>query len=344
MKNFHIPTLEDFSNVSSFSMKFIFPIFDVRLISKIFPTALAVTLLSILEVFSVSRSLSVKGGIQSRANQEVYSVGLANLFLSFLFGSMPSSGSVSRSSLMFMLKAKTRFASIISGGFIAILAFFCMPWIQHIPLTSLAAILFLLVPSLIYFSEIKLCFLATKGDGIVFLLTMISCLIFSLDIAFFIGIIISIAFYLSKAADPHMTEYAFNASGRLTIVSPKDHVRRYVRIIGIGKELFFGIVDLLQSSLQKVADDPYVKVIVLRLNSVQYIDASMCFALLRLHEYLRATNRYLVISGITEEVWKVLYRSRIVDEFGRDNLFLTDETKPQLSTWRACLRAEELLR
>ncbi len=256
---------------------------------------------------------------------------------------MPSSGSISRSRFCFFNKAKTRFAAVLSGIFVGILTFFCWRWIRHIPLVGLAAILFLLAPTLIRFSEVKLCFKATRGDRVVFALTMLSCLIFSLDIAFFIGIVISIASYLRKVADPYLVEYAFNTSGRLTIVPKKSHVKRNIRIIGIGRELFFGVVDLLQTALEKIADDPYVKVIILRFNSVHYIDATMCYSLLHLHDYLEAKNRHLIISGLTEEAWKILYRAGIVDKLGKDNLFLKDETKPQLSTWSACIRAEEIL-
>ena len=80
-------------------------------------------------------------------------------------------------------------------------------------------------------------FHATREDAWVFLITFFSCLIFSLDIAFFIGIVISIATYLRKSSTPHLVEYAFNSKGRLIIVNPKEDIHRKVRIIGIAGEL-----------------------------------------------------------------------------------------------------------
>jgi hypothetical protein len=61
-------------------------------------------------------------------------------------------------------------------------------------------------------------------------------------------------------------------------------------------------------------------------------------------DYLKKTKRHLVISGITEEVWATFERVGVIKKFGRDNLFLTDEMNPQLSTWRGCMRAQDMTR
>jgi len=342
-KYFMIPNLGDMGFDDSWEFTFHMFVFDLGLIDKIFPACLAISLLSILEVSSISRMMSVKSGQTIRVNQDVFSVGLANLFLSFLIGSMPASGSLTRSMVNLSNKAKTRFSAIFSGGLVALFTYFSWPYISLIPLAALASILLMVVPSLIHTDEIKLCLKATRGDRIVFILTVLSCIFFSLNIAFFIGVVISIAFYLRRAADPFLIEYAFNSAGRMIVVSPKDERKRVTRIIGVEGELFFGVVDFMQSAINKIIADPYIKVLIIRLNRVHYIDATTCFAILRLHSYLKATDRHLVISGLSEEVWNTFYRTGIAEMIHQDNLFLTDETKPQLSTWRATLRAQDLL-
>ena len=69
----------------------------------------------------------------------------------------------------------------------------------------------------------------------------------------------------------------------------------------------------------------------------------MCLAIQKLHEMLIDSNRHLVISGLTEEVWHVFHRAGLVKEIGLDNLYFTDESNPQFSTWKACLHAQELI-
>ena len=319
------------------------PLLDFSLLNKVFPAAVAISFLAILEVFSISRNFAAKSGHQVHVNQDVFGLGISNTVLSFIFGALPASGSATRTTLSYRLNAKTRLAAIFSGIFTAIIIFFCWPLVQHIPLAALAALLFATVPALMNWQEIKLCFRATREDAWVFLITFISCLIFSLDIAFFIGILISIGTFLRKSSTPHLVEYAFNSKGRLIIVSPKEDVHRKVRIIGIAGELYFASADVFQSALQSVSEDPNVQAIVLRLNNIYHMDASMCLAILRLYETLNSTGRYLVISGLTEEVWHVFHRAGLVKRIGLDNLYFTDESNPQFSTWKACLRAQDLL-
>lgn len=319
------------------------PLIDFTLLNKVFPAAVAISFLAILEVFSVSRNFAAKSGQQVQVNQDVFGLGVGNAVLAFLYGAMPTSGSATRTILSFRFGSKTRVAAVLSGLFTGGIILLCWPLVQHVPLAALAALVMVTVPGLMNWSEIALCFRATREDAWVFVVTFFSCLIFSLDIAFFIGIVISIATYLRKSSTPHLVEYAFNSKGRLMIVNPKEDVHRKVRIIGIAGELYFGSADAIQNALQIIAEDRKTLAIVLRLNNVYHMDASMCLAILRLYETLHSTDRYLVISGLTEEVWHVFLRSGLVKQIGLDNLYFTDESNPQFSTWKACLRAQDLL-
>lgn len=338
-----VKTLGSFQLPSNPLPDFSFPMIYLKILNKIFPAAVAIALLGILEVFSISRTFGAKTGQKILVNQDVFGLGISNFVLSGVVGAMPSSGSASRTALNYRLHAKTRFAAISSGLITGGFLLFLWPLVAHIPLASLAALLIVSVHTLMDWKEIQLTFRATRQDAAVFIITFLSCLFFSLDVAFFIGIVISIATYLKKSATPHLVEYAFNSKGRLVTVSTRDEVHRKVRIIGIGGELYFAAADVFQAALQEVVDDPHVQAIVLRLNNVHHMDASMCLAILQLHDTLRATKRYLVISGLTEEVWHVFHRAGVVKQIGFDNLYFTDESNPQFSTWKAALHAQELI-
>lgn len=343
LKELPIARLGDYQLPAEPTPQMTLPLLDFSLLNKIFPGAVAISLLAILEVFSISRSFAVKSGQQVQVNQDIFGLGVSNTLLSFLSGSLPASGSATRTGLSYRMNGKTRMAAIFSGLLTGAVLFFCWPLVQHVPLTALAALLIATVPALMNWKEVRLCFRATREDAWVFLITFISCLIFSLDIAFFVGIVISIANFLRKSATPHLVEYAFNSKGRLVIVSPKEDVHRKVRIIGIAGELYFASADVFQSALQSVAEDRSIQAIVLRLNNIYHMDASMCLAILHLYDTLKSTGRYLVISGLTEEVWHVFHRAGLVKQIGLDNLYFTDESNPQFSTWKACLRAQDLL-
>lgn len=341
--DWYVKSLKDLGADTFPKLNWYFPTIDLRLLNRVMPAALAITFLGILEVFSVFRTVATKSGQEENSNQQIFAVGIGNAFLAFLMGAMPASGSISRTLLNFRNHAKSRLAAIFSGLMVWLILYLGWSLVGHIPLAALAAILLFVVPGMVDFKQIKFCFSATKADAFVFLLTMSSCLFFSLDVAFFLGIVISIALYLKRAAVPHVVEYAFNTAGRLIVVSKKHYVHRKVRIVGVAGELFFASVDLFQNTFKEVSEDPFVEIIILRLNNVYYMDASMCYALLNLKKRLEKTSRYLLISGITPEVFKVFNKVGLVKDLDRDNLFLTDESSPQFSTWQAYQRAEDLL-
>jgi SulP family sulfate permease len=338
-----VMTLGDLHFTENLIPQFILPFLDLKALNKIFPAAAAIAFLSILEVFSLSRTFASRTGQKEQVNQDVFGVGVGNFFLSFISSAMPCSGSATRSALNFRMNAQTRFAAIFSGILTALIFYFCWPLLQQIPLSALAALLIATVPTLTNWQELKLSFKATREDAWVFILTFLSCLIFRLDIAFFIGISISLATYLKKSSEPQLVEYAFNPKGRLMAVSPHADAHRMIRIIGIGGELYFAAADFFQSAMAPVAEDPNVRAIVLRLNNVHHMDASMCLAIIRLKETLTAKGCHFLISGLTEEVWRVFHRAGIVKQIGLDNLYFTDESNPQFSTWKACLHAQELI-
>jgi sulfate permease, SulP family len=339
---YKVPTVLDLGMSGIPAVKLVVPFINFNFFDILLFPALAVAMLSILEVSSISKGIAARSGQKIRSNQEIFGIGIANFVLSFFYSAMPSSASVSRTTLNFNAGAKTRMASIFSGIITLLLIFLFYPLVKLIPLSALAAILIVMVASVVEIRHVKLCFRATLGDAIAFSLTMASCLVFRLDVAFFIGIVISIIFFLQRAAEPNLVEYVFD-NNKLVVVSPKKFPHRNIRIIGIAGELFFAAVDLFQNTMQRIIKDRDVKVIILRLKNIYHVDASICLAILRLNDYLISTNRYLLISGITEEVWQIFQKCGIVKQLGEDKVFLTSEEKPLLSTKHAVHRAKKLI-
>ncbi len=322
---------------------FSFPKIKLFWLDKLIFPASAIAFMSILEVAAVSKAVHGKSGDFVNTNQEVFGVGLANGMLSFFPGVIPASASISRSIVNYMNGAKSRVSGILSGVFVAGIFYFGFSWLSYIPMASIAA---LLIFSSFYFldkEQVKLCLRATREDAFAFIITVFCCFIFSLDTAFFIGIGVSIISYLRKASEPTYREYAFNRSGHLNVLQIDENLHRRIRILGVGGELFFAVVDSLEETLRKIGKDPHTKVIILRMNGIRNVDASTCLAFLRIHEYLQSQKKIFMVSGITPSVWKVFSSSSLIQKIGKDNFFLADEGRPQLSTWKACLKAQEIV-
>lgn len=320
-----------------------FPFFNLSILNKMVPIGFAIALLSILETTSVAKSIAASSGQRLLLNQEVFGVGIANIFGAFI-GSMPSSGSTLRSTLNYRSGAKTRFAAILNGIISLVFLMGFGFFVNRIPLAALAAILIGTVPSLINMRQFWICIKATKSDAIVLVTTLLSCILFSLDIAFYIGVIMSIILYLKKAAVPQLIECTFNDSGQLERLDNAHCTQHKIRLINVHGELFFGAADLFQRTLKAITeDDQQTRVIILRLKNARDMDATTCLALHQLHEYLKNSGRVLIACSLTQQSWDVLSDSGLVELIGKENLFILDEKNPNVSVQSALKRAKQLI-
>lgn len=321
------------------------PYFNPGIMNNLLPVAFAIALLSVMEASSTAKSVAASSGQHLSTNQEIFGIGLGN-FTSAFIGAMPVSGSPSRTALNYENGAKTRLSALFNSVFVCLILFAFGFLIRHIPVTAFAAILIMAAGSIVNFKQLFLCLKATRSDACVLVLTLLSCIFFSLDIAFYIGVVLSITLYLKKAAIPQLVEFTVDESGVLHSIDHAHlHEPRKIRFIKVEGELFFGAADLFQSTLKSITeDDTTTRVIILQLKNARDIDATACLALQQLYEYLKSSGRYLIGCGITHQIWDVLSDSGMVEQIGKANLFIFDERHPHLSVQKAFLRAYDVLK
>ncbi len=313
------------------------PGLEPMILSKLITIAFAIALLGVLESSAVSKSIAAESGQTLAINQEIFGLGLGNLLAS-LFGAMPGAGSPSRSLLNYQSGGKTRFAAVFSAGVVFLIVFALGYFIRFIPLSALAALSFITATGLVNMRYVMMCIRATRSDAFVLVMTVISCFFFSVDIAFYIGIVLSVIFYLNKASHPQLFEYASRDAAL-------DQSRETgIRVINVYGELFFGAADLFQSTLKALADrNEHLRVIILRLKHARDIDATTCIALLHLHRYLRGHKMHLIICSIPEGPWSVMLNSGVIQEIGPENFFIHNWKSSSASMDQALTRARVIL-
>jgi SulP family sulfate permease len=315
--------------------------------------SLAVAFLASLENTVMSKSLASRTGDRNDINQDMLSVGAANVAAAF-FAGMPASGSLTRSALNFESGARTRIASVFCGliclGGLFLLA--AVPLVSHIPKACLAALVIAIAISLISPHAIRICLRSTSGDAAVLILTFLSALVAPLHIAIFIGVAISIILFLRKAAHPHLVEYEISDEGALRELGEKrKRPNPAISIVHVEGDLFFGAAELFRTQIQRSVVDENLRIIILRLKNARHLDATSVMALEDLIKYTRGIGRHIIISGASRDVYKVLKQSGVlltlqegcIKEEGQTNLFLTHPSNPNISTRDALLRAQELL-
>ncbi|RPJ33840.1 MAG: SulP family inorganic anion transporter [Verrucomicrobiaceae bacterium] len=327
-------------------------------ISGLIGVAFALAFLSALENSLMSKTLASRSGERPDANQDMFSVGIANLAAS-VAGGMPASGSLTRSTLNFESGARTRFASLFSGIYTLGFAFLIaasvgwgVPLIDYVPKAALAALVIAISFSLFNPRHIRICLSSTRDDATVLITTLVATLLAPLYVAIFIGVAVSISLFLRKASKPHLVEYEFSEEGELREMGEKrKRPIPAISIVHVEGDLFFGAAELFRTQIQRTVSDPAIQVIILRLKNARHLDATSVMALEDLIRFMRGKGLHLIVSGASRDVYRVLKHSGVLltlqegcdRRAGESNLFLTNPRNPNLSTRGALKRAQQLL-
>ena len=137
--------------------------------------AIALAVLGLMEAYSIGRTLSTRSATRINATQELASQGVTN-FISSFFTCIPGSGSFSRSSLNYYAGAVTLYSGVFNAAFCAFIYLILAKQAQFIPLTSLAAVLFVIGYSLIDWRYIIRVFRSNRIDAAVCATTLIATL------------------------------------------------------------------------------------------------------------------------------------------------------------------------
>jgi SulP family sulfate permease len=314
----------------------------MHLLPELAGTAIAISILGMLEAASITKGLAAKSGQKIEPNQELVGMGVANIACAF-FGAVPGSSSFARSAVNFQSGARTQMASMMSSVVVLGVLAVGTQVFNFIPVAALAAHLIRIGFKMINWHQIRIAARSTPSDLVVFVVTLGSCLFLRLDTAIYVGIGVSLVLFLKKTSTPTLVEYAINESGNLAELNdPSQRPHPQISIIHVEGELFFGAADLFQEQVRLLADNQNIRVFILRMKNARHLDASTVMAMEYLHEYLRETNRYLLISGSSPDVTRVLENSGLIHQIGRQNIFPA-ESNPTVATRNALKRAKELL-
>jgi SulP family sulfate permease len=310
--------------------------------SQMFGVAVAVAFVSMLESNAMAKSLASRANYRVDGNQDMFSLGAANLACAYLSG-MPASNSLTRSALNYESGARTPMSSLISGVLCLVGALVLGPYIQYVPKAVLAALVICVALSLINKRQIRVCMRSTKSDALVFVVTFAATLMVPLHVAIFTGIGLSVMLYIRKASQPSLVEYTFNQEGNLAELENQDRQHPSISIVHVEGDLFFGAAELFRTQIQRTCSDPNLRIIILRLKNARHLDATSVMALEELIRVMRSNGRDLIVSGAMKDVYRVLRDSGLIDVLGRDNIFLGSAANPNISTRNALKRAQEIL-
>ena len=311
-------------------------------IDSVVNTAFILSLISLVDGTTILKTLSARMGKRCNVNQMVFGMGWANLFCGMGNG-MPSSCSLVRSTTNYVSGARTSVASLFAAAFCFLGILFFGPFFHYVPKAGLATLIILLGFDLFERRPLRIFFKTSRSDTCVFLWTCLSSFVLPLNVSIFGGILLSIVLFLKKAAVPSFSEYVYEGKGLMPVAMGSGNMQSEVSILHVEGNLFFGSAELFRDQIRTVCKRPQLKVMIVKLRGVFFIDATCLLALEELLRYMKAHDRQLILTEVSAKAMTILQRSGLYEMMGADHIFLDDRQQTQIPTLQALQYAKTLL-
>ena len=316
---------------------------DVALFGALLPLAIACTVLSLVESSAVARAIAAETGQRLNTSVEFVGQGLANISAAFV-GAYPTSGSLSRSALNHQNGAESRYSGVIAGVLMLLVLLVFGPVVNHTPIAALAGLLLVVAVDLVNMDKIRLTLKSNWADKISFLATLIGTWVMPLDQAIYLGVAISLIFFLRKARVVNVRQLSITQDDGLSEQQPSDasnNPNPKIRILHLEGHLFFGAAGQLQLALDQAVEAEQVKVLILRLRQAQGMDVTIAAGLISGAQRLQARNKHLVLTGVSQEVKQLLKQTDALPIIGEANVF--DAQPKWFEAFQAALKHAESL-
>lgn len=300
-----------------------FPNFNIAQWENLFPAALALSVLGLMEAYAIGKSLAMKTGSVISANRELFSQGVTN-FVSSFFHCIPGSGSFSRSTLNYYAGARSRFAGLFNSIAVLVMFLFFAPLVEYIPMSCIAVILFVIAYELIDWRYLKRVIKVDRGEAVVCIGTFIATLFVPLAYAVFAGVFLNIALYLRRATELHIAEMVQASNGSFQEYPMNDRRRTPSRFLQIEGNLFFGLGDELRERLIRLAESR-PRVVIFRLKRTHSIDATVLAVFEQFVLQVQSHGGHVILCGVRPQLIRVIDAFGLVETIGRENIFLTAE-------------------
>jgi SulP family sulfate permease len=279
---------------------------------------LTITALGAVESLLCGAVASNMTGVRLQANQELIAQGVGNLLIPF-FGGVPATAAIARTSVGIKSGGRTRMVSLIHALALLASMFILAPLMSRIPLSALAGVLMVTAWRMNEWEAIRFIFgRRFKTAIITFLITMLATITLDLTQAILIGAFISGGVFLNQIAslqidvtsvDPDkLRQRGIEARGRC----------RHVRVAYLTGPLFFAATGTFNEALGKLGP---TNVLILSMRGVSLLDTSGLQVVMALHERLHAAGGRLMISGVHDNVRRMMERGGLVDAVGADSFF-----------------------
>ncbi|WP_405018305.1 SulP family inorganic anion transporter [Kitasatospora sp. NBC_00070] len=285
--------------------------------------ALSVALVALAQAAGIAPSMPNPDGSRSGVNGDFVSQGVANLG-GGLFQALPSGGSLSRTGVAASAGARTRWAGVVSGVFLALVVLTVGSLAERIPMPVIGGLILVVGGELIWGKrkDVLLVLRTSKLSSAAMAVTFLATTQLPLQQAIVIGAVLSLLLYCVQAARrARFVALVRDPQGRwFTRPVPDRLPPGEVTVLEYDGTSLFAELPTLRADLPEVTGARNA-VLVLAVRAAPDIPSSAIVkALRRYTDSLHAEGGRLVVAGLQPAHLAVLRRTGLADHLGADAL------------------------
>ena len=292
------------------------PVISFDLIRGQFSNALTIAILAAVE--SLLSCVVSDSMIHSkhRSNMELVAQGAGNVF-SALFGGIPATGAIARTAANVKNGGRSPISGMVHAVVLLLILVVFMPYAALIPMPAIAAILFMVAYNMCGWREfVYLVKTSPKSDTAVLIVTFVLTVVFDLVVAIEVGIVFAAILFMKRMSDVTQVEgwkYINDEDDPDAIELRK--VPEGTLVYEISGPMFFAAAD----KLLKISVPESTKNLIIRMRSVNAIDATAMHNLEQLFEKCKDKNVNLILSHVNEQPMHVMQKAGFYDIVGSKN-------------------------
>jgi SulP family sulfate permease len=302
------------------------PEFSFETLRMLAPEAFAVALLGLIEAVSISRAVANKSNQRIDANQEFIGQGLSNIAGSF-FSSYAGSGSFTRSGLNYEAGARTPMSAIFAAVLLMGIVLLIAPLTAYLPIAAMGGIILLVAYNLVDFHNIKNILGLSKSESAILLTTFFATLFLELEFAIYLGILLSLVFFLAKTSTPLIPTLSMDgeldSSDRKLVGIEQKPLKQcpQLKIVRIDMSIYFGSINHIQNRIAKIVENEHIYHILIVGSGINFIDLAGAEALVTENNRLTKHKGGLYFVGLKPAVYEFAARSHFIEQIGHDHFF-----------------------
>lgn len=296
--------------------------FNIETLNLLLPSAFTIAMLGAIESLLSATVADGVTGDKHNSNTELIAQGAANIVVP-LFGGIPVTGAIARTMTNINNGGRTPVAGIIHAVVLLLILLFLGPLTKHIPMPCLAGVLIIVSYNMSEWRTFRSLLKNPKGDVAVLLVTFFLTVIFDLTIAIEIGLLIAMLLFMRRVAETtkvSVTKHEINLSqeSETQIEKEKLTLPDGVEVYEIDGPFFFGVANKFDSVMQNMGDKPRIRII--RMRKVPFMDSTGLHNLESLFRLSESEHIQMILSGVNENVRKMLVTSGFENKIGKENI------------------------